>query len=50
LLSKKEKINKSNDQEYISKILMEINSIVFAFTKTLNIISKDPQKHEDINL
>jgi diguanylate cyclase (GGDEF)-like protein len=50
LLNKKEKINKSNDQDYISKILMEINSIVFAFTKTLNIISKDPQKHEDINL
>lgn len=50
LLSKKEKINTSIDWWYIYKLLMELNSIVFAFTKALNIISKDPQKHEDINI
>lgn len=50
LLSKGENINEWRDKEYIYKILMEINSIVFSFTKALNIISKDPQKHEDINL
>lgn len=49
LLSKKDEIFKSHDSEYISKLLIEINSITFWFTHALSVVSMDPMKNEQIN-